>query len=148
VKPIEDLSTPAVLVDLGVLERNIARMQERAREAGVKLRPHAKTHKAPEVGRMQIRAGSTGLTLAKTSEAEVFAAAGFEDLFLAYPIVGAEKARRLLALSDRIRIAVGVDSEEGGRSLGETFRAAGWRLPVRHGFIEGEIAVAARGCVR
>src|SRR5215471_20981374 len=105
--PIEDLETPAVLVDLEVLERNIARQAERARAAGVKLRPHGKTHKIPEVGRMQLAAGASGLTLAKTGEAEVFADAGFDDLFLAYPIVGEDKGKRLLALSDRVRLRVG-----------------------------------------
>jgi D-serine deaminase-like pyridoxal phosphate-dependent protein len=128
---IEDLATPAVLIDLDVVERNIAAMQSRASAAGVKLRPHAKTHKAPRVGRMQIAAGARGLTLAKVSEAEVFARAGFDDLFLGYPIVGADKARRLLALSDRARVVVGADSEEGARSLGEVFHAAGRRLPIR-----------------
>ncbi|MEP6993171.1 MAG: alanine racemase [Acidobacteriota bacterium] len=129
--PIEDLQTPSVLIDLDVLERNIASMQAHAGAAGVKLRPHAKTHKSPEVGRMQLTAGAVGLTLAKVSEAEVFAAAGFDDIFLGYPVVGAEKARRLLALSDRIRIAVGADSEEGAASLSRVFHAAGRRLPVR-----------------
>lgn len=128
---IEDLPTPSVLVDLDVLESNVRGMQARAREAGLKLRPHAKTHKSPEVGRLQLAAGATGLTLAKTSEAEVFAALGFEDIFLGYPIYGADKARRLLALADRIRLAVGVDSEAGARSLGDVFHAAGRRLPVR-----------------
>ena len=101
---LEDLPTPAVLIDLDILARNIANMQELARAAGVKLRPHAKTHKSPEVGRMQIAAGASGLTLAKTSEAEVFAAHGFEDIFLGYPIFGADKARRLvrrLAVTER-----------------------------------------------
>src|SRR5207253_9134749 len=65
-----------------VLERNIARQSERAREAGVRLRPHAKTHKCPEIARMQLAAGAAGISLAKTSEAEVFAAAGFADIFL------------------------------------------------------------------
>lgn len=128
---IADLQTPSVLVDLDVVERNIAAMQARATAAGVKLRPHAKTHKAPQIGRMQLAAGASGLTLAKVSEAEVFSRAGFDDIFLGYPIVGADKARRLLALSDRGRVAVGADSEEGARSLGEVFHAAGRRLPVR-----------------
>jgi len=131
VPSIEDLPTPSVVVDLDVLESNVRGMQERAREAGLKLRPHAKTHKSPEVGRLQIAAGAAGLTLAKTSEAEVFASLGFEDIFLGYPIYGADKARRLLALADRIRLAVGVDSEAGARSLGDVFHAAGRRLPVR-----------------
>jgi D-serine deaminase-like pyridoxal phosphate-dependent protein len=129
-KRIEDLPTPAVVVDLDILERNIQTMAARARESGVRLRPHAKTHKVPEVGRMQLAAGAPGLTLAKTGEAEIFADAGFEDLFLAYPIVGEEKARRLLALSDRARIAVGVDSADGARSLDRIFRAAKRRLDV------------------
>ena len=128
---IEDLPTPSVLVDLDVLESNVRGMQARAREAGLKLRPHAKTHKSPEVGRLQLAAGAAGLTLAKTSEAEVFASLGFEDIFLGYPIYGADKARRLLALADRIRLAVGVDSEAGAKSLGDVFHAAGRRLPVR-----------------
>jgi D-serine deaminase-like pyridoxal phosphate-dependent protein len=128
---IDDLPTPSVLVDLSVLERNVTSMQARAREAGLKLRPHAKTHKSPEVGRLQLSAGASGLTLAKTSEAEVFASLGFEDIFLGYPIFGADKARRLLALSDRIRLTVGVDSETGAKSLGDVFHAAGRRLPVR-----------------
>jgi len=130
VTALEDLPTPSVLVDLDVAEANIARMQARARQAGVLLRPHAKTHKSAAVGRMQIAAGARGLTLAKTSEAETFADLGFEDIFLAYPIVGADKARRLLALSDRIRLAVGVDSVSGARSLAGEFRAAGRRLRV------------------
>jgi D-serine deaminase-like pyridoxal phosphate-dependent protein len=92
------------------------------------LRPHAKTHKVIEVGRMQIAAGARGLCLAKPGEAEVFVAAGIEDIFLAYPIVGGDKARRLLALGDRIRLAVGADSVEGARTLGDAFHAAGRRL--------------------
>lgn len=128
---IENLPTPSVLVDLDVLERNVRAMQERARDAGVRLRPHAKTHKSPEVARLQLAAGASGLTLAKTSEAEIFAALGFDDIFIGYPVFGNDKARRLLALSDRIRLTVGVDSTEGAKSLGEVFHAAGRRLPVR-----------------
>lgn len=129
-RSVADVETPAVLVDLDVLERNVARMAEAVRTHGVRLRPHAKTHKVIEVGRMQIAAGARGLCLAKPGEAEVFAAAGFDDIFLAYPIYGADKARRLLALADRVRLAVGADSVEGARTLGDTFHAAGRRLDV------------------
>ena len=129
--PVEDLPTPAVLVDLDILERNIARQAERARAAGIRLRPHAKTHKCPEIARMQLTAGAAGISLAKTSEAEVFAAAGFNDIFIAYPIVGLAKAERLLALSDRLRLAVGTDSVEGAQALGRVFHAAGRRLEVQ-----------------
>jgi D-serine deaminase-like pyridoxal phosphate-dependent protein len=127
---IHDLETPAVLVDVEVLERNIARMADRAREHGVRLRPHAKTHKVVEIGRRQLAAGAVGLSVAKTGEAEVFAAAGFADLFVAYPIVGADKARRLLALADRARLAVGVDSVEGAGTLARVFAEAGRTLDV------------------
>ena len=129
-RPIEDLATPAVLVDLDVLERNIARQAERARAAGVRLRPHAKTHKCPEIARMQLAAGAAGISLAKTSEAEVFASAGFDDIFVAYPVVGSGKAERLLALSRATRLAAGVDSIEGARRLSDAFRTAGTRLDV------------------
>lgn len=129
-QPIEDLDTPAVLIDLDRLEQNVARMAGRARSAGVLLRPHCKTHKLPEVARLQLRAGAAGITLAKVGEAEVFAEHGFDDIFLAYPVVGAAKARRLLALAERIRIAVGADSVEGARTLSDVFAPAGRRLDV------------------
>lgn len=150
---LDELDTPCVVVDLDVLERNVSRMAGRARAAGVRLRPHAKTHKSPDLGRLQLAAGATGISLAKTGEAEVFADAGFEDIFLAYPIVGAGKGRRLLALADRIRLAVGVDSIEGATSLGAVFHAAGRRLDVvlkvdcgyhRVGVPPAEAATAAR----
>ena len=127
---LEQLHTPAVLVDLDVLERNIERMAQAAREQGVRLRPHAKTHKAPAIARRQLAAGAAGLSLAKTGEAEVFAGAGFTDIFLAYPVVGTDKGRRLLALADRVRLAVGVDGVEGARTLGDVFHSAGRRLDV------------------
>jgi D-serine deaminase-like pyridoxal phosphate-dependent protein len=127
---IEDLSTPAVLIDLDVLERNVARMAARARRAGVRLRPHAKTHKCLEIARLQRAAGARGLSVAKVGEAEVFADAGFNDLFVAYPVVGEDKGRRLLALADRARLAVGVDSVEGAQTLAAPFREAGRVLDV------------------
>ena len=100
-RPVEDLETPAVLVDLDVVERNIAAMAERARRHGVRLRPHAKTHKIPEIARMQLAAGAAGISLAKVGEAEVFADAGFEDIFLAYPVVGEAKAMRPSSMTSK-----------------------------------------------
>jgi D-serine deaminase-like pyridoxal phosphate-dependent protein len=127
---IEELETPAVLIDLEVLERNVARMAERGRTHGVKLRPHAKTHKVIEIARRQRDAGAIGLCLSKVSEAEVFVEAGFDDVFIAYPIVGADKGRRLLALSDRARLAVGTDSVAGAETLARVFDDAGRCLDV------------------
>jgi len=130
VTTIHDLSTPAVVIDQDALERNVARMAEAARSHGIGLRPHTKTHKTVEIARLQTKAGAVGLTVAKTSEAEVFAEAGFEDLFVAYPVVGADKGRRLLALADRLRLSVGVDSLEGAATLAGVFHAAGKTLDV------------------
>jgi len=127
---IHDLETPAVLIDLDRLERNIASMSALAREAGVALRPHAKTHKVPEIGWMQMKAGAIGLSLAKTSEAEVFAKHGFPDLFVAYPVVSPTKADRLAALSRRLRLTVGVDSAFGASVLGASAVRAGATLRV------------------
>jgi D-serine deaminase-like pyridoxal phosphate-dependent protein len=128
---LDDLETPAVLVDLDVLERNVAGVAAWARQAGVRLRPHVKSHKTLEIARLQVQAGADGLTVAKVSEAEVYAEAGFTDLFLAYPVVGVGKPERLLALSARARLTVGVDSEEGAAALSRTFAAAGQRLRTR-----------------
>lgn len=127
---VDALATPAVLVDLDVLERNVERMAARARAAGVRLRPHAKTHKSPEIGSLQRAAGAWGLSVAKVSEAEVFVAAGFDDVFVAFPAVGEEKGRRLLRLADRARVACGVDSVAGARTLARPFREAGRTLDV------------------
>jgi D-serine deaminase-like pyridoxal phosphate-dependent protein len=127
---VDELPTPAVLVDMDVLERNLARMAARAREAGVRLRPHGKTHKCVEIADLQLAAGAAGLCVAKVGEAEVLARAGFEDIFVAYPVVGEDKGRRLLALADRVRLRVGADSPEGARSLARPFQRAGRTLEV------------------
>lgn len=129
-RSIHDLETPSVLIDLDRLEANIARMAARAKEGGVLLRPHAKTHKIPEIGWMQVRAGAVGLSLAKTSEAEVFAKHGFPDLFIAYPVVSPTKAERLVTLSRRIQLCVGVDSFEGASMLGEAAAKRGETISI------------------
>ncbi|MGV9744409.1 alanine racemase [Rhodococcus zopfii] len=111
-------ATPALLIDRDALDRNIERMAESARARGVALRPHAKTHKSPDIARLQLDAGAVGLTVATVSEAEVFAEAGFDDLFIAYPLwVDAARGARLAALANRARVTVGVDSAEGARAL-------------------------------
>ena len=99
-------------------------MAAAAGAASVSLRPHAKTHKSDRIARLQLDAGARGLSLAKTGEAEVFAARGFTDLFLAYPVIGAAKARRLLDVAERATLSVGVDSVAGAESLAATFAAA------------------------
>jgi D-serine deaminase-like pyridoxal phosphate-dependent protein len=108
-----DLDTPSLYVDLDALERNIARMQEECRHWGVDLRPHVKTHKIPEIARMQLDAGAVGITVAKISEAEVLPG---DDVLVAYPLVKA-KLPRLRELTRTRRVKVAVDSVEVARGL-------------------------------
>jgi D-serine deaminase-like pyridoxal phosphate-dependent protein len=122
--------TPALVLDLGTLEGNVARMAALARSHGKALRPHAKTHKMPEVARMQLAAGAVGLQVAKLGEAEVFADAGCTDLFVGYPIVGAAKLDRLLDLAGRARISVSLDSLEVAEPLGSAARERGLEIAV------------------
>jgi D-serine deaminase-like pyridoxal phosphate-dependent protein len=125
------LETPAVWVDLDVVEANIGRLQRLADERGIALRPHAKTHKSVRVADLQRAAGAAGLTVGTLGEAEVFAEAGFEDLFLAYPVwTGGAKAQRLRRLLDRIDLRVGVDSAEGIDSLAAAVHGASRPLRV------------------
>ncbi len=127
---VEMIDTPALIVDVDRLESNIARWAAFAREAGVKLRPHGKTHKCVEIARKQLDAGAVGLTLAKIGEAEVMAASGIRDIFLAYEVVGEPKLPRLLALAQTARIRVGVDSVQGAEALARAARDAGVVIDV------------------
>jgi D-serine deaminase-like pyridoxal phosphate-dependent protein len=157
VDTLANQETPVVLVDLGVLERNIADMAQGCRLDGVRLRPHAKTHKCVEIARLQLMAGAAGLSVAKLDEAEVFAAAGCQDLFVAFPVVGADKGERLLRLSDRARIAVGVDSVAGAETLATIFERANRKLDVllkvdvgfrRAGVLPEDALAVAQGIAR
>lgn len=113
-----ELDTPCIVIDLDVAERNVRNMQATAEKAGVKLRPHTKTHKSVYFSRMQMEAGANGLTCAKLAEAEVLADAGFDDLFVAYPLIGAHKMDRLAALARRVRrLIVSLDSYEVAEAL-------------------------------
>jgi D-serine deaminase-like pyridoxal phosphate-dependent protein len=119
------LQTPALLVDRQALERNVARMAERARRAGATLWPHAKTHKTLEVARLQREHGAAGLTAATLHEAELYAGAGFDDLLVAYPPVGPARLDRLVALARRARVRVAVDDEAVVAALDARCAAAG-----------------------
>jgi D-serine deaminase-like pyridoxal phosphate-dependent protein len=114
---IDELDTPTLTADLDAVERNIGRMQGYCDEHGIALRPHIKTHKLPELARMQVEAGARGITCQKLGEAEVFADAGFDDILLSFPLIGRQKIDRLRALAERSRICVAVDSEEGAAAL-------------------------------
>ncbi len=112
-----DLDTPALVIDLDKVEANVAEMANVARDAGVRLRPHTKTHKIPEFAHMQIAAGATGITCAKVSEAEAMVETGIDDVLIAYPIVGAPKVTRLATLREKARVVVGLDSLEVAQGL-------------------------------
>ncbi len=108
-----DLDTPALYVDLDVLERNIARMQQQCRAWGVALRPHVKTHKIAEIAQMQLDAGAVGITVAKVGEAEVLPG---DDVLVAYPILKA-KLPRLRELAKTRTLKVAIDSAQVARDL-------------------------------
>ncbi len=146
-------STPFLVVDVERLRANIARVAAAAADAGVALRPHAKTHKTLEIARMQLEAGAVGLTVATVGEAEVFVEAGVADVFVAYPLwVDDEKSRRLAALAERATVAVGVDSAESAVELGRRVPGLAVLVEVdcgqhRTGVAPsdaGDVAVAAR----
>lgn len=118
-----DLDTPALVVDLDRLERNLRRMADRCREAGVRLRPHTKAHKTPELARLQVDYGASGLSVAKVGEAEVMAAAGFDDLFIVFPVLGEAKYQRLLEVMDRAQVRIGLDSLDVARAASDFFAA-------------------------
>ncbi len=106
-----DIPTPALVVNLDRLDRNLSMMATRASNLGVALRPHVKTHKCVEIGRLQIDAGASGITVSTLEEAQAFAAAGFEDITWAFP-VGPSRCSEAAELAGRIRLGVVVDSLE------------------------------------
>lgn len=124
---VTDLETPAVTVDLDIMEDNIRRVQAHLSKHGIANRPHIKTHKIPALGKLQMQAGAVGITCQKLGEVEVFADAGVaDDVLLTFNIVGVTKTDRLMALTKRLkRLAVVLDNEAVANGLSE----AG----VRHG---------------
>ncbi len=125
----ERVGTPAVVVDRCRLEANIARLQSAMDERGVALRPHAKTHKSVRIARMQLDRGARGLTVGTIGEAEVFAAAGLTNLFLAYPVwAEGSKATRLRDVHEAADVRVGVDSADSAKRLAAA--VAGTRKPL------------------
>src|SRR5919197_3403807 len=97
---VDDLDTPLVLADLDQVERNVRDWQSWMDERGVAFRVHAKTHKVPELALLQVAAGARGICCAKVSEAEPFAAAGIDDVCVAYPVLGEQKWARAAQLAD------------------------------------------------
>lgn len=126
---ITDLRTPCVLVEHGRIERNIERMQTAANGRRLRLRPHAKTHKCPELARVQIGRGAVGVCCAKLGEAEVFAEAGISDIRLPYPIHPVN-ADRVLKLLDRTHLSFIVDHPAVARGWSDAMSQAGREIDV------------------
>jgi D-serine deaminase-like pyridoxal phosphate-dependent protein len=125
---IDELDTPAAVVDLDKMETAIARLQKHLDEHKIANRPHIKTHKIPEIAHMQVRAGAVGITCQKIGEAEVMAQAGIRDIFLPYNIVGEVKLARLMRLARRVTLSVTADSEYTVRGLARAAEVAGLTL--------------------
>jgi D-serine deaminase-like pyridoxal phosphate-dependent protein len=139
--PIAAVDTPALVVDLDAMERNLRRMAEFARSAGMRLRPHAKMHKSAELARLQIAAGAVGVCVQKTSEAEALAAAGIDDLYVSNEVIAPAKLARIATLARTLsarggRLAIAVDGAEGVARLHDATRAAGAELDV---FVEIDV---------
>ena len=139
--PLADVDTPALLIDLDAFERNLAKMAAAVKAAGVKLRPHAKTHKSPIIGLKQMALGAVGLCCQKVAEAEVMVTGGIPDVYVSNEVVGQRKLDRLAALAHQARVMVAVDNEAAIESLGAAARKAGVRLRVL-----AEINVGANRC--
>lgn len=125
------IETPALVVDLDILDRNISAMASETAEHGTMLRPHVKTHKCTAIAELQVKAGAVGITAASVGEAEVFAAAGMRDIFIAYPVwARGSRGDRLARLADECELAVGVDSVAGARGLASVLPEGGCSVRI------------------
>lgn len=119
---VAELDTPTLVIDLDIMEQNLRHAADFARQRGVALRPHTKTHKSVALARRQIELGACGVTVAKPGEAEVMAAGGIRDIFIAHHVVGAGKLERLRALQRQgVRIAVSCDHIDQARMISGVF---------------------------
>ena len=127
----DGLETPCVVVDLDIVAGNIRRLATESQERGVALRPHVKTHKSVALARMQLDAGAAGIAVGTVGEAEVMAAGGIDDIFIAYPIWAAgARGERIAALHRAVTLSVGIDSVEGAESLARAVEGAHRPLSV------------------
>ena len=126
---LDELETPAPVVDLTRMERNLHRMADYAAAHRLALRPHIKTHKTPWLAAEQIRRGAVGVTCATPREAEVMSEVA-DDILVAYPMIGSAKARRVASLPDPVRLTVALDSLRAADDLAMAAREAGRRVGV------------------
>jgi D-serine deaminase-like pyridoxal phosphate-dependent protein len=127
--PVAAIDTPALVIDLDAMERNLARMAAFAREHRVRLRPHAKMHKSAELARLQMAHGAVGVCVQKTAEAEALAAGGVTDIYISNEVIAPAKLARVAALAQRLQrdggqLAIAVDSTEGIAALADAMHHA------------------------
>ncbi len=131
VRTVDDLDTPAMIIDLDILEKNIREMQEVCRKEDIRLQVHIKTHKIPEIAHMQLRQGAVGICCQKLGEAEVMVAGGIrENILVPYNIVGEQKLIRLARLAKRAGMTVAVDSEVTAKGISEQLQRDGGSVRV------------------
>jgi 3-hydroxy-D-aspartate aldolase len=138
---LAEVDTPALLIDLDAFEGNLQRMAAFARKAGIRMRPHAKTHKSPDIAKRQIALGAVGVCCQKVSEAEAMVDAGIGDVLVTNEVAGAAKLARLAALAKRATVGVCVDDIDSVAELEAAADAAGSMLDVLV-----EIDVGGRRC--
>src|SRR5271170_6968909 len=129
-KIAREYGTPAAVIDMDRVERNIARIQAACDAAGVANRPHIKTHKSPVLAKLQIAAGARGITCQKLGEAEVMAEAGIDNILISYNLLGEEKMARLGALQARAHMTVAADNPVVVASLTQAAARSGRPLSV------------------
>jgi D-serine deaminase-like pyridoxal phosphate-dependent protein len=122
---LDEIETPALLVDLDAYERNLKRMASALEGRAVRLRPHAKTHKSPEIAVQQMAHGAVGVCCQKVGEAEVLVAGGVPDVMVSNQVVGGSKIARLAALAGQARLAVCVDDGRNVAGLSAAATAVG-----------------------
>jgi D-serine deaminase-like pyridoxal phosphate-dependent protein len=127
-QPLSTVDTPALILDLDAFERNVARMADMLHGTGVRLRPHAKSHKCAEIAKRQMAAGAVGVCCQKVSEAEALVDGGVPDVLISNEIVGTEKLDRVCALARRAKLGICVDSAAHVSALAAAAARAGVRL--------------------
>jgi 3-hydroxy-D-aspartate aldolase len=128
--PLAEVDTPALIVDLDAFERNLKRMADAAAAAGVRVRPHAKTHKSPIIAQKQVALGATGICCQKVSEAAIMVEGGIRDVLVSNEVIGARKLDRLAALSRQARVIGCVDDPLGVSQLAAAAERHGARVDV------------------
>lgn len=127
---LQDVDTPALMIDLDAFEANVAKLAKTVADCGVRLRAHSKTHKCPEIALRQIAAGAVGICCQKVGEAEAMVAGGVPNVLITNQIWGEKKLKRLAALAHGARIGVLVDDAQNVSDLGQAARDAGVTLDV------------------